>query len=346
MNRLFSRLSKTTLFLSLLILLAACSSSGTPSPAKAPEESTNTSIESKAPATTKTYRDYEGRETEIPVNPQKIAVIAGSGAIVDVKELGFEPIAYPHRYMSNSSILKSIHETLSAKAPDIGMPTNLEKLVDLDPDLMIMGYETQDNEYAMLQKIGPIAGFDESLTLPKRLTAIGEILGKQDEAKAILSDLEQKNQSMWQQLRDQGKITEGETAAVVVYYWNKKMYLMKNFGVFDLINHPMGFKMSDKVAELASSSTSPYIEISEEVMYDVLVADRLFLLYASNAEAKEGFNQLKQSRVFQSIPQVKNGKIHYIPLEYNDNDLITTRKLIDVFPQILESEMFEKNLQE
>ncbi|MFF2885515.1 ABC transporter substrate-binding protein [Paenibacillus sp. NPDC057967] len=342
MNRLLSRLSQTTLFLSLLILLAACSSSSTSTPAKTPEESTNTSIESEAPATTKMYKDYEGRETEIPVNPQKIAVVAGSGAIIDVKELGFEPIAYPHRYMSNSNILKSTHESLSAKAPDIGMPTNLEVLVDLNPDLMIMGYETQDNEYAMLQKIGPIAGFDESVSLPQRLTAIGEILGKPDEAKVILSDLEQKTQSMWQQLRDQGKIAEGETAAVIVYYWNKKMYLMKNFGVFDLINHPMGFKMSDKVAGLASSSPSPYIEVTEEALHDTLIADRLFLLYDNNAEAKEGFKQLKESKVFQSLPPVKNGKTHYIPLEYNDNDLITTRKLIDVFPQIIESEMFEE----
>ncbi|GEM_PF-4059817 len=53
-----------------------------------------------------------------------------------------------------------------------------------------------------------------------------------------------------------------------------------------------------------------------EAQPDVLIADHLFLLYDSNADAKEGFKQLKQSKVFQSLPPVKNGKIHYIPLEY------------------------------
>jgi len=342
MNRLPSFVSTTALFLALIILLAACSPSATQSRSEAqPEGSANNGTASEAPPAFKTYKDFQDKTTEIPVHPQRIAVIAGSGAIIDVKELGFQPIAYPHRYMSNSNILKSTHESLSVAAPDIGMPTNLEQLAALEPDLMIMGYETQDNEYNMLQKIGPVAAFDESVPLQQRITVIGEILGKQTEAEAILSDLEQKTRSMWQQVREQGKIAEGETAAVVVYYWNKKMYLMKNFGVFDLINHPMGFKMSDKVASLSSSSPSPYIEITEEALHDVLIADRLFLLYDSNADAKEGFKQLKRSKVFQSLPPVKNGKIHYIPLEYNDNDLITTRKLVDVFPQILDSEMFE-----
>jgi len=344
MNRLSLLVSKSTLFLTLLILLAACNSSATQPPAKATEGSTNTSTATEESSTskTKTYKDFQGRAVEIPVHPERVAIVAGSGATIDVKELGFEPIAYPHRYMSGSSILKSAHESLSAKAPDLGMPTNLEQLVTLKPDLMIMGYETQDNEYDMLQKIGPVAAFDEAVPLPQRLTVTAEILGKQDEAKAILADLEQKTSAMWQQVRDQGKIAEGETAAVVVYYWNKKMYLMKNFGLFDLINHPMGFKTSDKVAELMASSPSPYIEISEEAMHDVLIADRLFLLYDSNEDAKEGFKQLKQSKVFQGLAPVKNGKIHYVPLEYNDNDLITTRKLIDVFPQILDSEMYEQ----
>jgi len=342
MNRLPSLISKNALFLALIILLAACSPSATQSPAEATSEGTPTaSAASEAPPSFKTYTDFQGRETEIPVHPQRIAVVAGSGAIIDVKELGFEPIAYPHRYMSNSGILKSAHEGLSAKAPDIGMPTNLEQLAALAPDLIIMGYETQDNEYEMLQKIAPVAAFDESVPLQQRLAAIGEILGKQAEAEVILSELEQKTRSMWQQVREQGKVAEGETAAVVVYYWNKKMYLMKNFGLFDLINHSMGFKMSDEVASLSSSSPAPYIEITEESLHDVLVADRLFLLYDSNADAKEGFKQLKASKVFQGLAPVKNGKIHYIPLEYNDSDLITTRKLVDVFPQILESEMFE-----
>ncbi|RAV15278.1 ABC transporter substrate-binding protein [Paenibacillus contaminans] len=340
MNKLRFALCKSASILLLFVLLAACGAASTKSSDASSGEQQNAAA-AEVPQAFKTYTDFQGRKTEIPVYPRRIAVVAGSGAILDVKELGFEPVGYPHRYMSNSAILKSVHESLSAKAPDLGMPTNLEQLVELQPELTIMGYETQDNEYDMLKKIGPLAAFDESVPLQKRLTEIGEILGKQAEAKAILSELEDKTKAMWQQLRSQGKIAEGETAAVVVYYWNKSMYLMKNFGVFDLINNPMGFKMSEKVASLSPSSGSPYIEITEEALHDTLIADRLFLLYANNAEAKEGFKQLKQSKIFQSLPPVKNGKTHYIPLEYNDSDLITTRKLIEVFPRILETETFE-----
>lgn len=342
MRRQWSPWLKGTLFIGLLAMLGACSAVTTKSPAEpVGVTDANAGTEAKAESAVKTYKDFQGRETEIPVNPQRIAVIAGSGAVIDVKELGLEPVGYPHRYMSNSTILKSVQEDLSAHAPDIGMPTNLEQLVALSPDLMIFGYETQENEYDTLKKIGPVAAFDESVPLQERLATIGEIVGKQAEAKAILAELEQEKSAMWKKLREQGKIAENETAAVVVYYWNKKMFLMKNFGVFDLITHPMGFKMSDKVASLLKTSDSLYIELSEETLHDVLIADHLFMLYDNNEEAKQGFKQLKQSTVFQSLPPVKNGKVHYVPLEYNDSDLITTRKLIDVFPKILETEMFE-----
>jgi len=148
-------------------MLGACSAVTTKSP---PEPlavgDANAGAATKAESAVKMYKDFQGRETEIPVNPQRIAVIAGSGAIIDVKELGLKPLGYPHRYMSNSTILKSVQEELSAKAPDIGMPTNLEQLVALSPDLMIFGYETQDNEYDTLKKIGPVAAFTVIGVLP------------------------------------------------------------------------------------------------------------------------------------------------------------------------------------
>ncbi|MBP1992083.1 ABC transporter substrate-binding protein [Paenibacillus eucommiae] len=322
-----------------ITLLCACGSQ-TQSNTIAPT-ATGSNAAKETAAVTKKYTDFEGREVTLPANPQKIVVAAGSGAVIDLLELGYEPLGYPHRYLQNSSILKPIQDRLSKQAPDIGMPTNLETVLSLSPELIILGYETQTDEYNMLSKIGPVATFDESLPLKDRLTTIGEVVGKEKEAQAIINELEGKTEKMFQSLREQGKIGENETAAVVVYYWNKQMYLMKNFGLFDLINHPLGYKMSEKVASLNPINGSPYIEISEEAMPGALIADRLFILYDNNVEAKEGFKQLRESLVFKNLEPVKNGKVHYIPLEYNDSDVVATRKLIEDFPKILETDMFE-----
>ncbi|WP_145411266.1 ABC transporter substrate-binding protein [Paenibacillus xylanexedens] len=289
--------------------------------------------------TTKRYTDYMNRESEIPANPQRVAAVAGAGTVIDLLELGFEPVGYPYRYLDNSTILSSVHERLKVTAQDLGMPTNMEALLENNPDLIVFGYETQEREYEMLEKIAPVAAFNEDLSYAERLKVIGEIVGKQEQAEQLLNDLDQQIEAMWTNLREQGDIQEGETAAVVVYYWNKKMFLMKNFSLFDVINHPSGMPMSPEVAALLPKGSSPYIEITEEAMPSSLIADHLFMLYANNEEAVSGFEQLKNNGVYKSLPPVKNGKVHYIPLEYNNSDLITVRKLIEDFPALLRGEV-------
>ncbi|MEJ8306849.1 ABC transporter substrate-binding protein [Saccharibacillus sacchari] len=332
---------KSLLSLSLVFMLGACGSAGVETTASDTKSEDNLAAQStvaqEETSATRTYTDYNGTKSEIPAVPKRIVSVAGSGATIDLLELGFSPIAYPYRYMQDSSILKDTVQQLNATATDIGMPTNLEAVLGRDPDLIVFGYETQDGEQAQLEKIAPVAAFDESLAFQDRLLAIGDIVDKQDEAKAIVADINEQTEQMWKQLYAEGKIGKDETAAVVVYYWNKKMYVMKNFGVFDLINHPSGMKLSPEIEALNASSSSSYIELSEEAMVDTLVSDHLFLIYDQNEEATEGFKQLRQSSLFQMLPQVKNEKVHYIPIEYNDSDLITVRKLIQDFPSLLDA---------
>ncbi|WP_340026628.1 ABC transporter substrate-binding protein [Paenibacillus sp. FSL K6-1096] len=320
-------------------MLWACSPAG-PNPSATGTTQDASGAAKETVSSTKVYKDFNGKESVIPTAPQRIVSVAGSGATIDLLELGYEPIAYPYRYMADSSILKETRERLNAKAVDIGMPTNLEAVLDSNPDLIVFGYETQEGEYELLEKIAPVAAFDESLPFQDRLLVIGDLVGKQAEAKAIVADINQQTAEMWDKLHAEGTIGKDETAAVVVYYWNKKMYLMKNFGVFDLVNHPSGMKMSPEVEKLAASSSSPYIEVNEEAITNTIVSDHLFLVYDHNDEAQEGFKQLKQSALFQMLPQVKNGKIHYIPLEYNDSDVVTVRKLIQDFPDLLNNNPF------
>lgn len=66
MHRMLSLLSKTTLSLTLIIVLAAYNSSVTPSPAKTPEESKNANTPTEAPKTTKVFKGFQGRT----VHPQ------------------------------------------------------------------------------------------------------------------------------------------------------------------------------------------------------------------------------------------------------------------------------------
>jgi iron complex transport system substrate-binding protein len=43
----------------------------------------------------------------------------------------------------------------------------------------------------------------------------------------LLARYNDKARTMWKGLRQQGKIAEGETAVVLIYYWNKTMYLRR-----------------------------------------------------------------------------------------------------------------------
>lgn len=134
---------------------------------------------------TRVYKDSQGHEVDIPERPQRIVLQGNS--IGDLLALGIQPVGVDRRFIEESVYLDK--ETTPAQ--DIGFPTNLELVLDLEPDLTMLGY-VMDKQYEEVSKISPTVVFDQSKPLSERLPVIGEIVGKKAEAEQLLSEYNRK----------------------------------------------------------------------------------------------------------------------------------------------------------
>lgn len=198
----------------------------------------------------------------------------------------------------------------------------------------MLGY-VLDKQYDEISKISPIVVFDQNLPLNERLTVIGEIVGKQDEAKQLLAEYNAKAEKMWSEIRGQGYVAEGETAVVLMYYWDRTMYLMKTGGIPELLYQTQGYQMSEKVKGMEPAVGSPFIEISPELMHEMLVGDHLFVLYPENDEAESSFKELLETPLWKKLPAVQSGKVTFIESKWNYEDMLTSDMLLDEFPKMI-----------
>ncbi len=276
---------------------------------------------------TRLYKDSQGNEVEIPTKPERI-VLQGN-AIGDLLALGIEPIGVDRRFI-DSGVLE---EKGKISSTDIGYPTNLEKVLSLEPDLIMLSY-VLDKEVEEGSKIAPTVVFDGMLPLKERFPIVADIVGKEAEGKQILNKYEEDAEAMWQELRANGTVTEGETSVILQFYWNKMMYVMKTGGIADLLYQPGGFAMEEEVQALKPNS-GPYIEIAEETMHETLVGDRLIVLLSADKDSQKAFEELQQLPLWQSLPAVKNNNVHYIEDKWNYTDMTTSEMLLEKLPKML-----------
>jgi len=92
--------------------------------------------------------------------------------------------------------------------------------------------------------------------------------------------------------------------------------------------------MDEKVQALQPNS-GPYIEITPEVLHETLVGDHLFVVLSADKEAQQAFEELKQEPLWNSLPAVKNNKVHFIEDKWNYDDMTTSNMLLKEFPNML-----------
>ena len=216
---------------------------------------------------------------------------------------------------------------------DIGFPTNLEKVLTLKPDLIMMSY-VMDNEVEEASKIAPTVVFDGMQPLKDRFPVVADIVGKNEEGEQLLKKYNEDADAMWERLRADGKVAEGETAVVLQFFWNKKMFVMKTGGVAGLLYQAKGYAIDEKVQALQPNS-GPYIEITKETLHETLVGDQLFVLISADKEAQNAFEELKQEPLWNSLPAVKNNKVYFIEDKWNYDDMTTSNMLLKEFPNML-----------
>lgn len=293
-------------------------------PAATAAEGTNNSAGETA--ATRSYTDYKGHTVEIPVQPQRI-VYSGE-TYGDLVALGVKAIGYPLSMGEGQ-----VYEEQLTGVEDVGFPINLEKTLELQPDLIIYA-GTEESDFEALSKIAPTIIFNTFAPLEERMKEIGGILGKTEEAETWLAQYKSDEAAMWEQLKAAG-MKPGETASVFTYYPGDRLFIMASTGLSQVLYGEGGFKAQPAVQKLLDEGTG-FEEISMEVL-EQYAGDRIFILTPVADEAKQSTDKMLQSEIWKSLPAVKNGYVYTQDIMKTSADATTREWLLQELPRLLNS---------
>ncbi|ANU15626.1 ABC transporter substrate-binding protein [Planococcus maritimus] len=278
---------KKLIFLSITLLLmlalAACGSSE-----ETPEETGGS--EGEASGSDTIQYESETGTVEVPADPQRVVALAYGGNVMslDVPLAGIDAWAIDNP--NYEPYLDGV-EVVSEE--------NLEKIIELDPDLII-GYSTLQN-IDKLEQIAPTVTYTYGKVdyLTQHLE-IGKLLNKEDEAQAYIDDFKERAQAAGEEVK--AEIGEDATVSVIENF-DKQLYVFgDNWGRgTEILYQEMGLKMPEKVEEMAL--TDGFYALSQEVLPDYM-GD--YVIFSKDSEQDNSF---QETDLYQNTPAVKNDQV-------------------------------------
>lgn len=308
----------TLLVLLILVLLAtACGSANTPSDGgNEPQNSATAPVE----AETRTVMDDLDREVEVPVAPERI--VAGEFA-PELLTLGIKPIA------SGDNGFKVIYTLDEMEGVDrIGDPPNPEKILELDPDLVVaptVFLEIYPEQMEQIALIAPVyyLSFDQD-PIHGIFVKLAELVGKSEEAKAWIAEYEQEADAGRERLA--AAIGDETVSIFRVEKGRLRIYLNRNFAGY-MLRSSLQLPAPDAVtAEIEQNPNSSAVQISMEKLPE-FAGDHLFIIVRGEGDDLQAFEEIKESGLWNSLDAVKNGNLHFLETDkYYGSDIVTIRE--------------------
>ncbi|CEA01272.1 Iron(3+)-hydroxamate-binding protein YxeB precursor [Metalysinibacillus saudimassiliensis] len=289
---------KKWLMVLMVLMLAACSAKEEPA--------------TDAKTDTREIETVMGKVT-VPSNPQRVIVDWDLGHVI---ALGVEPVGASKTTLEFGQLLKQF---VTDKTDEIGRDgqVSYEKVLELEPDLIITWNRDQVAEY---EKIAPTVVFDTTQYdgVHEQLTAMGEILNRQNEAKDWLADYDQRVAKAKAQIKASVPkdatftiIDSGTVKDAIVVGKSGERGGLAAYGVLEM-------KAADKIQRDIIDKKESRAEVSWESIQD-FAGDYIFLI------TQQGDNQDELPSVWQSLDAVKNGRVIELKVkEYFTGDPIST----------------------
>lgn len=279
---------------------------------------------SKERTATRSYKDYKGHEVLVPASPQRIVFVGETTG--DLIELGLPLVGIDSTHLEGR-----IYQREAAKIENVGFPISLEKVVSLNPDLILVA-STDEKEYAQLAKIAPTIMFDTFAPLDVRLTELGVIFNKQKEAADWLQAYHAKAGEMWKKLYAT-VLKPDETASVFTYYPGDRLFVMARAGLPQLLYGEGGLKPTAPIQQLLDGQQG-FKQIAAEAIGS-FAGDRIFILDPISDEAKKSTEALLDNPVWKALPAVKKGYVYRLYIQKADSDAFTREWLLQELPTML-----------
>ncbi|MEJ8543814.1 ABC transporter substrate-binding protein [Brevibacillus borstelensis] len=188
---------------------------------------------------------------------------------------------------------------------DLGSKTNLETLLEMDPDLIVISSTGKADRFEEFNKMADTVVIDYSLDAPGRLMKFAELLGKEDKAKEVIAD--------FKRLKEEAK------AAAAKHQGETVLFLISNGKDFTVI-HPTNFPIFYEEVGLESVKGLPEEgKIGGRIGIEALNefgADHIFIAEnrrQMNPDDPQGLvNIWTDNPVWKNLKAVKNNQVYSV----------------------------------
>lgn len=294
-------MKKKFLFISFIalfmLILAACGEKK----AVVEESSTDTPKEESTNENGARTIEYLGESYEVPEKVERIVVTGAMEAMEDMVMLDVHPVGaiaiggkFPELYASVTDKAESIGEKIKP---------NFEKILELNPDVILGSTKFPEEVQSKLEKIAPtILVSHISTNWEFNLNLLAELTGKQADAEKILStykaDIEVAKSTLTEKLQDQ-KVAAIRIRGGQAYVYPKEVFLNA------VLYGELGLAVPNEVAKAKSQEA-----ISVEQLAD-MNPDYLFVQFSTdeNADAPNALEDFKKNPIIQNITAFKNDQV-------------------------------------
>ncbi|WP_178025433.1 ABC transporter substrate-binding protein [uncultured Paenibacillus sp.] len=295
------------LLMALAVLAAACGQGNEPKKSAA----------APSPSQTRKVVDDLNREVEVPLAPERI--VAGEFA-AELLTLGIKPIA------SGDNGFKVVYTLEEMEGVErIGDPPNPEKILELDPDLVVaptVFLEIYPEQMERISKIAPVyyLSFDQD-PIYGIYVKLAELVGKSDKAEAWIADYEREAELARERLS--AAIGKETVSIFRVERGRMRIYLNRNFAGY-MLHSSLKLPAPEAVAaEIEKNPNSSAVQISMEKLPEY-AGDHLFIIVRGEGDDKQAFEEIRESGLWSSLDAVKKGHIHFLDTDkYYGSDIVT-----------------------
>ncbi|MCE4049851.1 MULTISPECIES: iron-hydroxamate ABC transporter substrate-binding protein [Bacillaceae] len=290
-----NKMVKSLLFASLLLvftILAACGNES--------DSDKDTGTDTAEEAKDRTLTDAMGHEVTVPAEPK---AVIGSYLEDELVALGVTPAAQ-WSIQDGAGVQDYLQDSLK-DVPTVDSELPYEAVASFNPDLLLMtsAATVEGAKYEQYTNIAPtyVVSEENNNDWRKRLETVGEVLGKEDEAKKVLADYDKKAEEAKASIQEAAK---GESAAAIWLVGGQLFMVGENVSSGAVLYGDLGLAVPEVVKEISKTATGNWSSVSLEKLAE-LDADHLFLIN-SDGEAAETL----KDPLWSNIPAVKNGNVY------------------------------------
>jgi iron complex transport system substrate-binding protein len=275
-------------------------------------------------------------ELQVPANPSRVITLTAPD-LGNAVALGIKPIGTV-AWDLNQQGLKYIESYLGNEVDEIaylgspGQP-NLEKILSLKPDLIISQI-IHRTIYSQLSKIAPTFLHDvyyDQWGWKKVLKSSGEALNRTQEVEVLLSNYQQRVESLKQKLANQGS----KPTVSLIYADQSSMSFLLKDSFAGRILQDIGLPRPPLQDKPGTYSQAMSFELIPQLDGDVI-----FLIPYGDSDSLDYLEQLQQHPLWSRLRAVQQGKIYQVSAELwlSEHIIAANQILDDLFKYLLDEE--------